>query len=210
MKNKFLKFISVICVVSLALSLGACTNEKAEKNEKPKINGEVVGNRIYPDLSKVELRKASSGLTKCKTEEMLVDCLEAFANPNANEFDAISILGKFRYNESYNKLRQRMFDATKQWHAHIVKYVGSKCAVEIELAEKTAIDLSDEKVKEWNLANGLEAEGYSNLKCIVSTNYAVNTVKMSFDIVKLDGEWYLANTGTIKKLQDAITTDIYK
>ena len=210
LKNKFLKFISVICIVSLVLSLGACTNEKAEKNEKPKINGEVVGNRVYPDLSKVELRKESSGLTKCKTEEMLVDCLEAFANPNANEFDAISILGKFRYNESYNKLRERMFDATKQWHAYIVKYVGSKCTVEIELAEKTAIDLSDEKVKEWNLANGLEAESYSNLKCIISTNYAVNTVKMSFDIVKLDGEWYLANTGTVKKLQDAITTDIYK
>ena len=208
--NKLIKFVSLILILCLVLSMSACTRKNTGDTEKPKINGEVKGNRIYPNLSKVELRKETSKLIKCKTEEMLVDCLEAFANPNANEFDAIAILGQFRYNESYSKLRDRMFDATKEWHNSIIKYVGPMCAVDIELSEKTPINLSDQRVKDWNAVNGMEAEAYSNLKCIISTNYAVNSVKMSFDIVKLDGIWYLANTGTIKKLQDAITTDIYK
>ena len=207
--NKLIKYVSLILMLCIVFSTGACTKHN-DDTEKPKINGEVKGNRIYPNLSNVELRKETSKLIKCKNEEMLVDCIEAFANPNANEFDAIAIMGQFRYDESYNKLRDRMFTATKDWHSQIVKYVGPMCAVDIELVEKTPVDLSDQRVKDWNAVNGIEAEGYSNLKCVISTNYAVNSVKISFDIVKLDGVWYLANTGTVKKLRDAITTDIYK
>lgn len=207
--NGLSKLVSLILTLCLVFSLGACTQKNDEK-DTTKINGQIKGNRIYPNLSNVELRKETSKLIKCKTEEMLVDSLESFANPNANEFDAIAILGQFRYEESYDELRERMLTATKDWHSQIVKYVGSKCTVDIELAEKTPIDLSDPRVKDWIDVNGEEIEGYSNLKCVISTNYAVNSVKISFDIVKLDGIWYLANTGTIKKLKDAITTDIYK
>jgi len=208
--NKLIKFVSLILILCLVFSMSACTKKETTDTDKPKINGEVKGNRIYPNLSKVELREETGKLIKCKSEEMLVDCLEAFANPNANEFDAIAILGQFRYDESYNKLRERMHTATRDWHTQIVKYVGSKCTVDIELVEKTPVDLSDPRVKDWNAVNGIDAQAYSNLKCTISTNYAVNSVKISFDIVKLDGIWYLANTGTIKKLQDAIITDIYK
>ena len=83
------------------------------------------------------------------------------------------------------------------------------CKVDIKLLSKTPVELSDKSVKEWNKEFDTELEAYTNVKCEVSTIYAVNTKNFSFDIVKVDGVWYLANSGTINKLQDIITTHIY-
>lgn len=200
----------IVCMIFSFVACSLLNNTTSNENNQSTSGTKINGNRVVPNLSKVELRKESSKVTKCKDEEMLIDSLEAFANPNANEFDAISILGKFRYTEEYNKLRNRLYTATRQWHSQIIKSVGEKCKVDIDLIKKTPVSLSDARVKDWQAANGKTPEAYSNVKCNISTNYASKSITLSFDIVKVDGAWYLANTGTISKLQTIITTDIYK
>lgn len=211
MLNKFKKLVSIVALLCLVVSFSACSSEVVDTNEitKGEKSGLVKGNRIYPDFSNVKIRKPSNKLVKCKTEEELVTCLEAFANPNANEFDAISLLGQFRFDMPYNKLRETMYSAAKNWQAAIIKNVGPMCKVDIKLLSKTPVELSDKSVKEWNKEFDTELEAYTNVKCEVSTIYAVNTKNFSFDIVKVDGVWYLANSGTINKLQEIITTHIY-
>ncbi|MBO7289104.1 MAG: hypothetical protein J6V03_03840 [Clostridia bacterium] len=211
MTNKLKKFVSIIALVCVFVSFAACSNGNIDTTDitKEEKSGYVKGNRIEPDFSNVKIRKASNKVIKCKTEEDLIASLEAFANPNANEFDAISILGEFRFDMPYNKLRETMYTAVKNWQSVIVNKVGPACKVDIKLKSKTPIELSSETVKQWNKEFDSELQAYTNVKCEVSTIYAVNTKNFSFDIVKLDGVWYLANSGTINKLQEIITTHIY-
>ncbi len=211
MTNSFKKLISIIALVCVFVSFAACSNENIDTSDitKEEKSGYVKGNKIEPDFSNVKIRKPSNKVVKCKTEEDLIACLEAFANPNANEFDAISILGEFRFDMPYNKLRETMYTAAKNWQATIVNKVGPACKVDIKLLKKTPVELSSGTVKQWNEEFDSELQAYSNVKCEVSTIYAVNTKNFSFDIVKLDGVWYLANSSTINKLQEIITTHIY-
>lgn len=221
--NKFIKLISfVVIILMFAFSFVSCSstnsadnqtnssaNEIKENNPKPNSVPEV-NNRINPDLSKVEAPKASEAVTDTNSIEKFVAALESFANPNGNEFDALSILGEFRYEEKGDELLERLKTAAKSWHEPIVKNVGEKCIVKIKLDKSEKYKLTDTAVTEWNSVNGLEAEDYAKISCAISTNYAKEPITYIFDIVKLDGKWHISTIGTLNKIQSLITTDIYK
>lgn len=221
MKKIYCKHIAMVLLAFvLCLSFAACSSNSEvppQADNRLDENGEFISpmapkgeeTHITPDLSKIKLPSPSKEETICQTEEEFAAALEAFAGPVGNEYDALSVIGAFRYDEKGDALIERLKPASEEWHKYIEENVGQKCMVDIKLSSKTPVDLNDEKVTEWVSVNGKNAEAYSNLKCIISTNYCTNTLTLSFDIVKLDGRWYLANIGTINKLQSVISKDIY-
>ena len=215
---KHIALLLVFCVLSF--SFAACSGDNPQapvEDNRLNEDGEFIspmapkGNEthITPDVSKIKLPSASKEETICQTEEEFVDALKTFVNPMGNEYDALSVIGAFRYDEKGDSLIERLKPASEEWHSYIQENVGEKCIVDIKLSSKTPIDLSDEKVTEWSSANGKNPEAYSNIKCIISTNYCTNTLTLSFDIIRLDGRWYLSNVGTLNKLQSVIAKDIY-
>ncbi len=190
------------------LDEGTVQNLVDESENKNKANQ---GNKYQsPDLSKAQVPKASTEAVDCTDEEKFVSALEAFANPNGNEYDALSILGAFRYNEQGDDLLKRLATASKSWHEPIQENVGEKCIVDISVKDIKPYDMTDEVVTEWNTANGKTCKGYSRITCVISNNYSTDTLTYSFDIVNVDGNWYLAQTSILNKLQSILTSEIYK
>ena len=221
--DKFgLKVFSVALSLVMTFSLfSGCSHEELPENsvsvgdEAPQEeNGLKLGvddKHLTPDVSDVKLSEPSKAIKNSESEQACIETLNTFANPNGNEFDAASVLGKFRYNgKTDEEIMNKLKNASADWHKTVAESVGEKCIVRIELLEKEEIDLNDAKVTDWNAANGKTAEAFSNVKCSVSTNYSSGTVKVSFDLVKTEGSWYLANTTTINKIQNVIMNEIYK
>lgn len=180
------------------------------KSEAPAKPQAVTDNKITPDVSAVQVKPASAGVTPTPTEESFIEAFESYANPNGNEYDALSVLGSFRYPEDESALLERFKSVSADWHTEVRTQVGENCVVDMSIKEKKAIDLSDAKVTQWNSANGKTAEAYSNIKCIVGSNYSSDTVTMSIDVVKVDGNWYCASTSAIDNLKKTLTTHIFK
>lgn len=225
MNNKLLKAVSL--VISVFMIIGVFVSCGANKDEQNPSDGSFVqnnshepqnvlkpngikDNHLKPDLSKVEVPEASKEAVDCTDEEKFVSALEAFANPNGNKYDALSLLGAFRYNDDSDKLMERLETASKSWHEPIEKNVGEKCVVDIALESTAPYDMSDSVVTEWNAANGRTCKGYSRITCVITTNYSSRKLTYSFDIVNVDGSWYLAQTSILNKLQSIITTEIFK
>ncbi|MBR3932849.1 MAG: hypothetical protein IKJ68_02935 [Clostridia bacterium] len=226
MKNfKFFKFLSLILSFVIVISLFAACSFKKEEPSSSGATSQKTGeekildksplapkerdNHLTPDTSKTEVKKATKKSYNAKTEEEFVEALENFANPNGNEYDALAILGNFDYGEKEDELLKRFKTASADWHAQIVEKVGSKCVVDIVLKDKASVDKSDVKVSDWETINGMECEAFSNIKCTIATNYAKDTITLSLDIVKLNGNWHFATVASIDKVLNAITTGIY-
>jgi len=121
------------------------------------------------------------------------------------------VLGSFRYpGSSENDTLEKLKTASDLWHKSITEKVGEKCLVRITADSITPVELSDAAVAEWNDVNGKKAEAFSNVKCYVATNYVDNALKISFDLVKFDGSWYLASPSTLNKIKDVITIELYR
>ena len=104
----------------------------------------------------------------------------------------------------------RMDNASKEWHKVVEQSVGEKCVVTMTLEKKTAYDISDQKVKDWTTANNKTPEAFTAIECFVRSNYSSGGRSFSFDIVKIDGAWYLAEIGTLGNVQSLITNTIFK
>ncbi len=218
--NKFIKLIALVSVIVLVFA--SCSSQSGTDNgvnsaarpedgiKNPVTTPNLEDNHIKPDLSKVEVPKPSENVTKTDTVENFVTALQSFANPYGNEYDALSILGEFRYDEKGDELLERLKTAADSWHDVIEKSVGRKCVVKFKLNEVTKYDMTDEAVSDWNFVNGLEAEDFAKISCTISTNYARKSITYIFDIVKIDGKWHLSTIGTINKIQSLITIDIYR
>ncbi|MBO5369211.1 MAG: hypothetical protein J6B23_00890, partial [Clostridia bacterium] len=68
----------------------------------------------------------------------------------------------------------------------------------------------DVKVVDWKAVNKQNCEEYANVKCIIETNYSSDDIKISIDLVKVDGSWYLASTGTLNKVRNVIADEIFR
>ena len=224
MKNKNIRLISIIAAVCLILAVLIVVSNSGDKNavkddgisqeQIDKLEAkkkEILGsNYTIPDLSGANVPAASTEATDCTDETKFVSALEAFANPDGNKYDALSILGAFRYNEEGDKLMERLETASKSWHEPIEANVGEKCVVDISLKSTAPYDMADEVVVEWNAANGKKCLGYSRITCDISNVYSAKKLTYSFDIVNVDGNWYLAQTSILNKLQSILTNEIYK
>ncbi|MDY3304499.1 MAG: hypothetical protein SOW78_09530 [Clostridia bacterium] len=182
------------------------------KDFKNPIDSATSGNkRITPDLNSVNLAAPSTSETKITSDDNFLSAFVKFVNPNGNKYDAISILGKFRYQDTPDAdIMTRMDNASKEWHKVIEQSVGEKCVVTMTLEKKTSYDMSDQKVKDWTTANNKTPEAFTAIECFVRSNYSSGGRSFSFDIVKIDGAWYLAEIGTLGNVQSLITNTIFK
>lgn len=224
MKNKNIVILSIILAVCMIIGVLIFLSDTGDKKvildedilqeqiDKAEEKNKAIlgGNYTAPDLANTEVPEASSKVTDCTDETIFVSALKAFANPNGNKYDALSILGAFRYNEQGDKLMERFDSASRSWHEPIEKNVGQKCVVDISLKSTAPYDMDDEVVLEWNAANDKKCLGYSRITCDISTNYSSRKLTYSFDIVNVDGNWYLAQTSILNKLQSILTSEIYK
>lgn len=232
LKNAYLKIFSVVLLVMMMVNVfTGCFDEKDKSallpesdeltgsvssvlSESKKESGDKASskdNALTPDVDKIKLEPESKKSVDCITEEECVEMICKFANPEGNKYDALSILGDFRYpGLSEKEMMQKYETASDLWHKEIVDKVGEKCIVSISLIEKTPVDLSDEAVSEWNTVNEKTAEEYSNVKCSVSTNYSDENVKITFDLVKVDGNWYVAKLSTLNLIRDTITISLFR
>ena len=166
--------------------------------------------RLNPDVSSIELSPASKSAMYSKTEEECIERLRIYSNPNGNEYDALALLGRFKYaDKSEDAMMKQLKTASKTWHETVAVQVGEKCIVNFEIVKKTPLDPSDSRVVEWKNANSKEPEAYTNMKCVVSTNYADSELTLSVDLVKLDGKWYLAKTDILNTIKEAITKTLF-
>ena len=166
--------------------------------------------RLKPDVSSVELSPASKSEMYSNTVEECIERLRVYSNPNGNEYDALSLLGRFKYAaKSEDAMMKQLKTASKTWHETVETMVGEKCMVKFDVIKKTAVDLDDPKVSDWISAVGITPENYASVKCAVSTNYSTETVNMLIELVKVDGKWYLAKTDTLSTVKDIITTTIF-
>ncbi len=219
-RSNFIRFLSIILAIGVILvTFTACTSEEQpqqtvtnnqEQPKNPLTHPSVKDKHITPDLSKVKVPKASGDVTSTDTPEKLLKALEAFVNPNGNEYDALSIIGEFRYEEEGTLLLRQLKTAAKAWHEIIDENVGEKCVVSIKHIETRKVDMSDKTVTEWNNVNGKTAEDYAKITCEIGTNYASDTLTYIFEAVKVDGSWYLSTIGTLDKMHSIIATDIYR
>ncbi len=234
MLNKGLKIFAVVLIITLVSSVfTGCLVKKEtkelpplksetkkgtvqkwgadDKKDNPVTNPQKKNNALTPEIDSVELAAESTERVYCQTEEQCVEIIEKFANPTGNKYDALSVVGEFQYPDMSNEeIMSKLQSASDVWHKEIVEKVGEKCIVNISLDEKSDVDLSDERVAEFNSVNRQKAEAYANVKCYVTTNYADNEVKISFDLVKLNGNWYLAKLSTLNLIKNAITTELYR
>ena len=181
------------------------------KPVKPVTDPNVAPKRLTPDLSAVNVPAASAATVACATEEDCIKALNAFANPNGNSYDALSVLGRFRYaNKTDEEMMNQLTTASADWHGSIKQSVGDKCVVNMSVDKKTSKDPASAEVADWNQANSQTAEAYTNVKCRITTNYASGDIVISFDLVKVGGAWYLAQTGTLNKIKNVITVEIFK
>lgn len=223
-KTMFFKLVSLLLSVAVLLfAFVSCGNKETAKKDdaaqhipteeeylkESPLTHKDMDKRPEPDVSKTEVMEATKDKYFAQSEEDFVKALEKFANPKGNKFDALAVLGDFSYDEKEEDLLKRFEEATDSWHATVIEEVGDKCTVEMILKEKTAVDLSDSRVVDWKTINGIECEGFSNIKCTIATNYAKDAVTLSLDIVKVNGNWHFATIDYIDKVLKAITTDIY-
>ncbi len=226
----------VLLCASLAFSFAGCTNDandglnlnKDENMELVPVQVDSSANpiltikpdsvtkpgkgnkRLNPDVSSIELSPASKSAMYSNTEEECIERLRVYSNPNGNEYDALSLLGRFKYAaKSEDAMMKQLKIASKTWHETVEVEVGEKCIVSFDIIKKTEIDLDDSRVSDWKSAIGITPEGYSNMKCTLSTNYSTETVNISIDLVKVDGKWYLAKTDTLSNIKDIITKKVF-
>ncbi len=183
---------------------------KGEQLDKSPLAPDSNNKHVQPDLSQAKPKAASTSVPDTSTEEKFIDALESFANPNGNKYDAMAVLGSFAYNEDSDALYKRFETASKSWHEQIVSKVGEKCIVDITLKSKGDISNTAEKFAEWQRVHGGIAEDYTNVKCIIKSNYSSSSVTYSIDIVKIGGKWHLANTDVMEKLQDIIINELFR
>ncbi len=230
------KIVAGVICVSLAASFAGCSNNTNDSQDKNKGDSaelvpvqvdssaepiltikpdsvnkpEKENKRLEPDVSSIELGPESKSPMYSDTEEECIERLRIYSNPNGNEHDALSLLGRFKYLEkSEDAMMKQLKNASKTWHETVETLVGEKCIVNFEIIKKTEVDLNDTKVSDWKLATGVTPQGYTNVKCALSTNYSSETVNISIDLVKVDGKWYLAKTDTLSTVKDIITVTIF-
>ncbi len=192
--------------ITAADSSGAAP-QKIEPITKPSAKNK----RLNPDLASVQLATPSDKTVYSKTVEECVARLAVFANPNGNEYDAVALLGAFRYpDKTEDELLEQFKTASAEWHKDIVENVGEKCVAKISLAEKNILPLSDAKAEEWKSVNSAALEEYANVKCVVTTNYSSGDVKISIDLAKVDGSWYLAYASGLDKIRNVMVTEIFR
>ena len=228
--------VAGIFCASLAVSFTGCTNDAKDSSKNyENSNTELVpvqvdsasepiltikpdsvskpgrdNKRLNPDISSIELGSASKSAVLSDTEDECIERLNVYSNPNGNEYDALSILGRYKYaQKSEDAMMKQLKTASKTWHETVETMVGEKCIVKFDVIKKTNVDLGDAKVADWISAVGITPEGYSSVKCAVSTNYSSETVNMLIDLVKVDGKWYLAKTDTLNTVKDIITVTIF-
>ena len=225
----FKKITAATLSVALAFSFAACgksgdeladssTNKNSaqiadssgQKFESP-LKPSAKDNRIEPDMAEVSYPEASEKTVYSKTVEECIERLSAFANPNGNKYDAAALLGAFRYpGEDEAALLERFKKASDEWHKYIKDNVGDKCTVSMHISEKNTLAPEDVKVVDWKAVNKQNCEEYANVKCIIETNYSSDDIKISIDLVKVDGSWYLASTGTLNKVRNVIADEIFR
>lgn len=219
----------VFALALLALSCG-CSDNKTQDNTEPKSDITAADSsgaasqeiepitkpssknkRLNPDLDSIQLAPPSDKTVYSKTVEECVARLAVFANPNGNEYDAAALLGAFRYpDKTEDELLKQFKTASDEWHKDIVENVGEKCVAKISLAEKNILPLTDAKAEEWKSVNSAALEEYANVKCIVTTNYSSGDVKISIDLAKVDGSWYLAYASGLDKMRNVMITEIFR
>lgn len=167
--------------------------------------------RLDPDISSVEMIPASESAIYSKSIDECMERLNIYSNPNGNEYDALSLLGRFKYaQKSEEAMMKQLKAASETWHETIETDVGEKCLVKIETIKTKEISLDEARVTEWKNAVGITPESYANIKCEISTNYSSKTVNISIDLVEVDGKWYLAKTDTLNTIKEVITKTIFK
>ena len=226
LNKHFTKSISFLCILILIMALFcSCASDTKEdkkydlemdssmhiKNPTPVGPGTPYVKRLEPDVSKIKLDKASKDVSLSKDEKALVDNLIKFSNPNGNEYDALSILGDFRYSDkTKEEMMKKLKNASKDWHDDINKNVGEKCIINIDIENISKLDDSNENFKDWKMANTkVKATNYSQIECEITTNYSTGKVSIMFDAVCVDGAWYLANTSTLNKIKNIVVTEIF-
>lgn len=226
LNKHFIKSVSLLCILALFTGVFcSCSNDVKEgkktdlemdssmhiKNPTPVGPGTPYVKRLSPDVSKIKLAKPSENVSFSKDERELINNLNKFLNPNGNEYDAISILGKFRYSDkTKDEMMEKLKNASKGWHSDINKNVGEKCTVNIDIANISKVSEDDPDFKDWKMANAkVKPTKYSQIECEITTNYSTGKVNIVFDAVCVDGFWYLANTGTLNKIKNVIVNEIF-
>lgn len=229
MKNKVVKIIISLALLLTLCILASCSADtlSSENKDKDETKDEISYNsagqidksplvpsvedkRVQPDLSKVSPKSASKSVADTSSEEKLIEALESFANPNGNKYDAMAVLGDFSYSEKGDALLERFERAGKSWHEQIVSKVGEKCIVDISLKSKGDISTTADNFAQWQSIYGGIGQDYTNVKCIIKSNYSTSSVEYSIDIVKIDGKWHLASRDVLEKLQDIITVELFR
>ncbi|MBQ4526902.1 MAG: hypothetical protein II998_02405 [Clostridia bacterium] len=185
-------------------------DEFAVDIEKPVTSPDGNSKRLKPDISNVSVPAPSTAVKVCKTEAECVEMICKFANPNGNWYDALSVLGDFRYSDMEEEAKnKRMQAASEEWHTDVVTKVGEKCIVKMSVEETTVVDINDVRVLDCAQAIGITPDAYSNVKCNISTNYADNMLTVSIDLVKVNGSWYLAKDSGIYDILNVITYELF-
>ncbi len=191
-------------------NLSGGSNQNPENFKSPLNKPSSTDKRLEPDLSKVKPKAASKSVADTSTEEKLVEALESFTNPNGNKYDAMAILGSFGYTEDEEALYARFDEASKSWHELVESMVGEKCIVDISIKSKGDNSNTEEKFAEWQRVHGGIGEDYTNLKCVIKSNYSSSSVTYSLDIVKVKGKWHIANAGALDKIQMILINDLFR
>lgn len=227
MKNKVVKIIIGLSLWVTLCMLASCSADTVPSENKDETKGEISYNsagqinksplvpnsedkRVQPDLSKANPKPASKSVADTSSEEKLIEALESFANPNGNKYDAMAVLGDFSYSEKDDALLERFERAGKSWHEQIVSKVGEKCIVDIRFKSKGDISTTADNFAQWQSIYGGIGQDYTNVKCIIKSNYSTSSVEYSIDIVKIDGRWHLASQDVLGKLQEIITVELFR